>query len=148
MADVVHTREFDAVFVTATDTAHTPADKVAGVKDLSSNSSRAMTDTTYQGDDVVTNKPGPRTIAFTCSGHVIKGDAVQKALRDAHEDGSIVYVSIVEDEEAVLPASKGKRYACYVESFNSGRAQGDVVTFDAAFSLGSPVIADIPGEAA
>jgi hypothetical protein len=131
---MIHTASFDAAFIKATDAAHLPADKIAGVKDLTVEKSTAMADTTYIGDQNASSVPGATTTSFSMSGHVNGGDAPQDALRTGLTSKAIVYLTVINDAEATA-GSQGFRYPVYVESYNEKFAQGDVIAFDAKFAL-------------
>jgi hypothetical protein len=135
----VHTREFDSVFVKATNVATTATDRVAGVKEFSVESSRAMTELVYLGEDISSHKASNKTMKFSMSGHVMRGDAVQTALRTAHDTGTPVYLTVIDDPDGTVGAT-GRRFCVLVESYTEKRPQGDVIGFDCAFVLGDTAI--------
>lgn len=135
----VATSTFDSVFVTATDTAYVPGtDEVKGVKDLSIEETRTMTESTYLGDAFTTFTAGVKSVSISLSGHFVAGDLPQKTVRDAHGSGATIYLSIVRDPGGVA-GQKGHRFPVLVESYSTKLATGDVIAFDAKFSLaGTP----------
>lgn len=135
----VATSTFDSVFVTATDTAYVPGtDEVKGVRDLSIEETRTMTDSTYLGDAFTTFTAGVKSVAISLSGHFLAGDTPQKTVRDAYASGATIYLHIVRDPNGTA-SNKGVKYPVIVESLSTKFATGDVLSFDAKLALaGTP----------
>ena len=107
--------EFECVFVTETDTAHTDTDMIDGVQNVTVDRSVAMAERTAQGHKVATFVPGVTSIAISIDGIIEKGSAPYEVLKTAFDEKSMVYVTIIEDSTATA-GQQGKRYGVYVEA--------------------------------
>ena len=141
----IHSSEFECVYVTATDTEHTPADAIDGAQNVSIDRSVAMSERTKQGQKVATFVPGVTTVAISVDGLIERGSAPYGALKTAFEGRTQVFLTVIEDESAGVGEEKGKRYATYVESLNFSYATGDLLKFNASFSLASETITSVQG---
>lgn len=131
----VATSTFDSVFVTATDVTYTASDEIKGVRDLSVEETRTVTDSTYLGDAFNTFTAGVKSVSLSMSGHFLASDTAQKAVRDGYANGTTVYLHIIDTPSATVGQRKGTKYPVYVESLSLKYATGDVVAFDAKFAL-------------
>jgi hypothetical protein len=120
MSNAAHLRK---LYVKATSVAPSAGDELDGAKDFKFTSARDVLDTTnYKGGDTKTKMLGLRDGTGSIGGDWLPSDTIQQILRDAHLNGTTVYVTDLAD------GTNGWSYPILVESIEGGGAVGDLVS--------------------
>lgn len=125
MSIAAHTRK---LYVKATSVAPSAGDELDGAKEFSFSKTRDVLDTTDFKDGADRTKMlGLKDGSGSISGDWEPADAIQTILRDAHTNGTTVYVTDLPD------GTNGFTYPVLVESVEVGGSVGDLVS--SSFSI-------------
>lgn len=120
MSTAAHLRK---LYVKSTSSAPIAGDELDGAKDFSFSNSRDVLDTTdFKDGDTRTKTVGLRDGSGSISGDWEPTDSIQTILRNAHINGTTVYVTDLPD------GTNGFTYPVLVESIEVGGAVGDLVS--------------------
>jgi hypothetical protein len=120
MSTAAHLRK---VYVKATNAAPSGSDELDGAKEFSFTTTRDVLDTTdFKDGDQRTKMLGLKDGSGSISGDWEPADAIQTILRNAHLNGTLVYVTDLQD------GTTGATYPVLVESIENGGAVGDLVS--------------------
>jgi hypothetical protein len=116
----------------AADTVLSDANKIEGIRELSFPESTTLNEEQYLNDaGVDTYTPVRSQISWSMSGDVKMTSATQGVLRDANDNKTAFYVHVLTDPEADA-GEQGKRYKCFVESYEAPLSAAEVIKLSAS----------------
>ncbi|MDP2275285.1 MAG: hypothetical protein Q8K32_31355 [Archangium sp.] len=122
MANVAHLRK---VYVRTDNTAPTGPDELDGAKDCSIDRTRDVLDNTdFKAGDTRTKQMGLKDASGNISGDWEPTDTIQTILRTAHENGTLAYVTVLND------GVNGFTYPMFVSDISEGGGVADLVSAD------------------
>ncbi len=133
MSNAAHLRK---VYVRTDNTAPTGPDELDGAKDCSIDRTRDILDTTnFKGGDTRTKMAGLKDASGNISGDWKPTDTIQTILRTAHENGTLAYVTVLND------GTNGFTYPMLVSDISEGGAVADLVSADFTLTQsGAPTV--------